>query len=182
MTDKNWTYNTALAVYLAVEQADTTFRHRFHTPSKEGELFTGIFGPQTFKLITTEGFGGWWNNGVVELWGDFPYELVEHELGHIFDTMLGDIPGDELDQGIFAQNGEFVTGKRRGFYDRGELGFKITVRQKHSTSTPYYYTQLHPRIWEPSGNTNDEEFADMFMNFLNGTFTDDIMVLPVLTG
>jgi len=95
--------------------------------------------------------------------------IVIHEIGHVFDTIFmktnqrSYAPWHLLHSiQITTVSGEWVTGKKGAGFQRGLRGYR-------GTNLPY---MAHPPIDE-LGENSSEEFADMFMNWVLGTFSDD---------
>lgn len=90
--------------------------------------------------------------------------LLVHELGHKFLNMQG-LTFSELDLNI-SYGDVHITGinSNTGKYERTSKGFI-------SSSRPY---MQHPPSVPETGQTYQEDFADMFMAYFLGYFSDDI--------
>jgi hypothetical protein len=166
----NWNFDNATTILNAFTQMESVI-----SKSKMKSIFSGqVFYMESGELGT---WGGRWSNGTLKLHGDFPVGLVLHEVAHIFDTLAGDVPSTTLENNtIQTADGQYVGGVIEGSFQRSELGFQITWRSKYMTGykigNQNVYTQLHPPSWE-SYDPAGEEFADMFMNYVAGTFAND---------
>ncbi len=136
------------------------------------EKFKDVFNGTTlyFKEGPAGKYGGWASGKTISFHGNFPVENVIHEFGHVFDTVFYDLPSRVLEAITWRdENGVFVMGKENGQYNRQSLiGYSL---QCASTSTACS-TEQHPRDLSTanSGNNGGEEFADLFLNYVNGTF------------
>jgi len=146
--------------------------------------FKEFVGPVTFnfKYVTDGHYGGEWiGNRTINFYATNPGQLPEinifHEMGHLIEKdILGGRPSAELESNTFYDsNNTFVMGVRDGSYDRQTCwGYGPGCR----ADNPWIFEQ-HPRSWEPDGNTGDEEFADMYLNYTAGTI--DITSAPGIT-
>jgi hypothetical protein len=93
-----------------------------------------------------------------------------HEFGHRLNnsanqgltTLLNDPANAVYDEG-----GNFVTGNQGNGYNRG--GNRNAPFNGYRSDMPACPYQCHPR-WMDGGNSANEEWADMFMNFIGDTF------------
>jgi hypothetical protein len=171
---KAWDYNNATTILIALTQIDTAFGAACSRCSTQS-----VFAGQSLYMESGPNgkWGGWWSNGKLKFHGNFPVELVLHELAHVFDTLASDVPSSTLEgDTITTADNQYVAGVRDESFERSELGYQITWREQYMTGYTVggqdVYTQLHPPSWE-SYDPAGEEFADMFMNFAMGTFAND---------
>jgi hypothetical protein len=98
--------------------------------------------------------------------GDLPVYNIYHEYGHFIDNVsLNGLAGDTLQTTpLNASNGVHVAGPdvSNGAYDRTHDGYLGSCSSGYACQ----YEQ-HPREWG-GGNTGAEDFADMFMNYIDG--------------
>jgi hypothetical protein len=101
--------------------------------------------------------------------GQYPVENLVHEFGHLIDNVLfGGEAGHVLERSTITDSeGEFVMGiGKDGKYDRQTgLGYFKSC----GATALACQTEQHTRAWEPDGNTGPEEWADMFMNYVQET-------------
>lgn len=96
--------------------------------------------------------------------------LVVHELGHIFNNVKNGKPYRVLArQGVVDANGKLVTGRRNGRYNR-HMGLRAPKNGYKTNGTSRY--MMHPKNLV-YGNTACEDFADMFLNWVYGTFVNN---------
>jgi hypothetical protein len=115
-----------------------------------------------------------------------PYHLIYHEMGHLLDNAQGDKYTRALDQiivytGYPNQTGDRVMGRncptnqygaacKTPPYDRIDGKGYI---QYHLIKDPSGYnveTEMHPRSFSADGNTANEEWGDLFANYVAGNF------------
>lgn len=93
--------------------------------------------------------------------------LIVHEFGHKLFNELG-LTWSDLDYSLgYYSLGEYVhvsgTNPKTGKFERTDLGFV-------SASQPYCQ---HCTFMDPGGQSYEEDFADMFMAYVMGYFSDD---------
>jgi len=126
--------------------------------------FKSIYG----DLTATSGIDPWLayncearDNGFACKAGIHPSQVtIIHELGHVFDYHTG--AGDVLGQSTIYAGGKYVTGIQDGEWYRGMCGYV----------SPYFPHVVHGR-YDSAGMGFREEWADMFMNWVNESFADD---------
>jgi hypothetical protein len=189
----DWTDEEILAVAAAVEKIGEKFKTiletmKFHPPDA-ASAFLMIFGcltlyygdkqPGATKLKGYWGISG--DHQITFQPGKVTDELVEHELGHelaflLYDNNKGfeNIPNHPIEklihEGVWTEDGDFVTGDRNGSYDRNG---GLTSKEGNGYRSDDYHEgfQLHPRTMGPDGNSADEDWADIFMNWTSdGSF------------
>jgi RHS repeat-associated protein len=89
---------------------------------------------------------------------------ITHEYGHVLDNQLGGAGTDLMESsGIYDVNRNWVTGLHTD-----------TQRDYERTTTGYGCDRvpcmMHPLDWLPDGPTASEEFADMWMNYVQDSF------------
>ena len=131
-----------------------------------------------YQRYTDGTWGGYWNGARSITFsttndGQLPAQNVYHEFTHIIDNVMTDgQAGNILNQvTVTDSNGEFVMGlNEKGDYDR-QSGLGYT--EPCSQGANYCINEQHPRGWEPTGNTGSEEFADIGVNYFNGSINMD---------
>jgi len=157
-----WTLKGLQTIYKAVVKINAALSGKFK------DVFSGT--TLYFKEGAAGKYGGWASGKTISFHGNFPIENAIHEFGHVFDTIFGDIPSKVLEGNTWRdENGTFVMGRENGQYNRqSRLGYSP---QCISASTACS-TEQHPRDLGTlnSGNNGGEEWADLFLNYVNGTF------------
>jgi hypothetical protein len=164
------------------------------TPS---EIFREMFGTPTFTLREEGETGTWYCTAggygaqcEPLARGRISSELIAHELGHTLNARIANNLGNGLDvhgedrteyfrrlqldpyetlrqSQITAQ----VEGEETHVSGRNEMGvFERTDHGYASLGPPW---QQHSIRWDDNGNTPNEDFADMFLNWAFDGFTDD---------
>jgi hypothetical protein len=190
----NWTDAELLAAAKAVYQVGQKFKDKLaamgYPTVGVGEAFRMVFGDMTFYYgdkpagaLPLSGF--WGRSGAHNITfqpGKVTPRLVEHELGHEFAFLLYDekkgyakLPHHPLsmliNQGVWS-NGEFVTGNRNGSYDRNG-GLSAADGNGYRSDNYLDEWQYHPRSMGDDGNSADEDWADIFLNWSNDSFADN---------
>jgi hypothetical protein len=127
------------------------------------------------KVIFRKGnLGGWYarvvDNTVTLSPQGFKQFIIIHELGHVYSFMRNRKPERALcNQGIYDANRRFLTGCKGGRYNRNAG----RSAPKNGYYRDYFskYT-AHPRSIA-YGNTACEDWADLFMNWVNKSFVDN---------
>jgi hypothetical protein len=190
----HWTDNEIVAAATAVRQLGGKFKEKlegmgYQVPD-EAAAFLLIYGPMTFyygdKQAGALPLHGYWgisgNHSITFQPGKVKARLVGHELGHELAFLLHDShvgyarepqhPVEMLIQeGVWA-DGEFVTGNRNGSYDRNG---GLTAQEGNGYRSDDYHEewQYHPRSMGKDGNSADEDFADIYLNWTNDSFADN---------
>jgi hypothetical protein len=111
-----------------------------------------------------------------------PHQLIYHEMGHLLNFAQGRKYTYSLDHtavytGYPNQTGEFVmgrdcptTGKCNNPYNRIDGQGYIQHPVIKDPSGYNAETEMHPRKMSADGNTANEEWADLFANFVAGNF------------
>jgi hypothetical protein len=137
--------------------------------------FKMVFGSLKFTLLGGAKDGRWYcsvsGSGFScdpDSRGKIDARLVAHELGHLFNRIIsnaGEVsPYDDLYRTRIEDiSGNWVTGiNDDGVWERGYVGYK-------SKGAPDLYHG--PDDWDdPATGTKNEEFADMFMNWVFNSF------------
>ena len=114
------------------------------------------------------------DGSVITFYGYLSPEDMIHELGHRINNAanqgLTNLLNDPSHT-VFDMHNKFVTGNRGNGYDRG--GGNAAPLNGYITDRPACPYQCHPRWMEPNGNSANEEWADMFMNFIGDTFANN---------
>jgi hypothetical protein len=126
--------------------------------------------PATHNEKGYEGYYGWTSGQQIQFYGRLSPQNMIHEFGHRINnsnnqgfTDLLDDPGNA----VYDVNGNFVTGNRGNGYDRGGNQPAPNNGYRSDAWCPY---QCHPRNMDAQGNTANEEWGDMFLNFVLDTF------------
>jgi RHS repeat-associated protein len=178
--DGGWSLEDKVSVLLGVMKVATSLSRI--TNNNASSTFKNIFGPFTFHRSTAN----------LKYWGELNDDhnsitfhknakdwvsLVAHELGHAFQYALADKgianPYNELYiEGIFADDVQ-IAGYNEGYVQPGTG--EPFVDDKGKPIPPNHYIRTHDGMGKRlSGvNTQNEDFADMFMNWSDGTFTNN---------
>ncbi len=165
-SDGSWTLDKVKAVYSAV--LDMTHALGGH--------FKDVFNGTTLKIVSGEQgtYGGWTSGMNIDFHGNVPIENVIHEFGHVFDNIFNGAPSFVLDHNtINDSKGNFVMGMNGDQYDRQSmLGYSPQCANSRTACS----TEQHPRdLWTPnSGNNGSEEWADQFLNYVTGGFSNTL--------
>jgi len=176
-----WDLKAAEKAFLSVYAFGWALSQNFPDPDT-GKTLTpaamakGVIGNTTLIRSNNDNpnnYSGFTSNNVITFYGNrtgfFPIALITHEYQHVFDYYADELPTKQLnDSEIYTSGGYFITGKRNGSYDRGDSKNRIISGYLGNTC-PY---QCHPHEM-PGGNTADEEWADMGMNLVFGTFANN---------
>ena len=163
-----WTFNDAYSAYLGV--SNVALALAYASGREAVDIFRRVYGPLSF-ILDTDGSGLWscastGNVTCTNAVGRITGGLIAHELGHEFRRRL-------LSHGIDAYvvlggdtildaDGNYVSGVHNGEWDRDFAGYR-------GGYAPYVY---HGREFDDWNSVN-EDFADMFMNWVYGSFSDD---------
>ncbi len=140
-----------------------------------GMLKTLLNGPKTFYIKWNQNnYGGTTYPQRINFRynGRFPYLLIYHEMGHLLNYSLGGRFVNALNHGEVTADGEVVMGrdKPQSDYHRNNwAGYK-----DHYLTDPNGFTLralMHPAgagDFDGTGNTPDEDWGDMFANFVAG--------------
>jgi RHS repeat-associated protein len=107
--------------------------------------------------------------------GDYGFAgTIIHEYGHILDDRLGGAGTNLMnDNGIYDKYGNWVSGiKADGTYERTGTGYRC----------PNSPCMMHSLDWLPDGPTPFEEFADMWMNYVQNSFASNINLIQNSAG
>ena len=151
--------------------------------SKLEGLFKSIFNGTSIKLMENTDPNLYQSSvsgmKMTIYWGSAPsYEHICHEFGHIMDSVYDELPTEVLKNStINDENGAFVMGERNVDgtmkYDRQPgLGYSPPCR----STTVACSTEQHPIDWRGNvgdGNNGDEEWGELFMNYMTGGFDLD---------
>lgn len=144
-----------------------------------GATFIASFGNMVFK--SDSNLGSWYGKTSHELIrlkpGIITERLTLHELSHAFEKHLYSIAGRYsgtnnpvqmlIDDGVYADDGSFVTGYRNGAYDRH--GGNLAPDNGYYSDNYLDEWQWHPRGMI-DGNSASEDWADIFLNWVTGSF------------
>ncbi|RMF48359.1 MAG: hypothetical protein D6755_03925 [Anaerolineae bacterium] len=167
----DWTVADISAIYRGVSAIGAAFANEGDTGAK---AFTDVFDTLTFTLDGGARDGKWYCTGSgsgfscdPDAVGKITARLVTHELGHTFNATIANnghtTPYNDLFKAsIRDDNGNWVTGRKNGEWERGYRGYK-------SQGVPDLYHG--PNNWnDDATGTVNEEFADMFMNWVFNSF------------
>ncbi len=182
-----WTTELKLVVLFATMEIGHKIATAIHELSDSG-VFHSIFGGINLTLKQDLGtFYGQTTN--VKDIAFRPDKLTErlfgHELGHVFDNIMYKMEGDKyadthpielLLKGLYASDGEFLTGENRhgdGQYNRnrGLTGLESGYQCDTVPCQYHLMKETDPSIKMDGANTPSEEWADMFLNWGLGGFS-----------
>jgi hypothetical protein len=189
-----WTNEELIAVARVVRQIGAKFKTILSTMGYPNlsiaDAFHMVFGDMTFyygdKPPGSLPLSGYWGrsgaHSITFQPGKVTSRLVGHELGHelaflLYDSQKGyanlpDHPVSMLiDEGIW-DNGEFITGNRNGSYDRNG-GLSAQDGNGYRSDDYHDEWQYHPRTMGVDGNSADEDWADIFLNWTYDSFADN---------
>jgi len=190
----NWTDEEISATAKTVRQIGGKFKEKLNSMGyiapNEAMAFLAVFGPMTFyygdKDPGASKLNGYWgisgDHKITFLPGKVTSRLVGHELGHelshlLYDNLAGyvNIPDHPVSMlihtGVWV-DGKFVTGNRYGSYDRNG---GLSAKDGNGYRSDDYHDgwQYHPRSMGADGNTADEDWADIFLNWSFNSFADN---------
>ena len=168
----DWTVSEGYTAYLATYLTGKSLRP--YTHSSGSIAFKKGFG--SMEYYNSSDLGGWYGkaeDGKVSVLKDkITVRLMIHELGHSFEKHIYENNGSKyygtnnpiqmlIDQGVYDIFGNLITGKgnRNNSLKAPENGY-------YSDNIP---DQYHPKNIEDGDNAH-EDWADMFMNWVMGTF------------
>jgi RHS repeat-associated protein len=169
----SWNKDYATELLYTVMEMDYVLNNAFDTYNSfihnVGHT-TVIAEPPTHDKNGNEGFYGWTSGSKIQFYGHLSPQDMIHEFGHRINN--ADSQGftnllDDPDHAVYDVNGSFVTGNTGKGYNRG--GNQPAPNNGYRSDSPCPY-QCHPRNMDAAGNTANEEWADMFMNFIGNTF------------
>lgn len=160
------------------DDARALYKAAYYMNKSMNGKFKDVIGETSVDFRHTNQYmgGQWLNNHIIFLYMYFtntvPLQLIYHEFGHLVDyEIFGGGPHDMLANNSFTtSDGTFVMGKQGNNYNRqgGEGYFHPCAPNQD-----YCLSELHPRSLDSEGNTGYEEWADMFSNYVNGSFAQN---------
>lgn len=172
----NWSSKSASAIYFAMN-------NKFKGALKS--LINGAIFLHENKAAGTYGGTTWLSGAGITFRFDpkatVPNQNVYHEVAPLIDIRFGNYFTDTLDSSsVYTEDGDFVMGRRNGNYDR-QVGIGHSARD---VCDPYWSgcsidAEQHPgtinstSIWDQTGNTADEEWADLIANYVSGNISND---------
>jgi RHS repeat-associated protein len=167
----NWNFGYSTELMLTVMEID----YRLDNTYGLTNAFRDSMGKTT--IISEDyppgNYYGETDGSVITFYGHLSPEDMIHELGHRINNAANQGLTNLLDDpsyAVFDMHNKFVTGNRGNGYDRG--GGNPAPQNGYRSDLPCPY-QCHPRSMDASGNTANEEWADMFMNFIGNTYADN---------
>ena len=169
--------NDAYNAYLGVYDVGSALSGISGSP--DTVAFKNSIGPMTFTIKNDMNYYGWTTNGNIDFkFGVVRPRLVAHELGHSFafniDAAVGEY--DMLNPleilrvfGVRDADGKLVTGPAGHRY--AGLG---AVENGYCSNSYLDECQYHSiDLLDPASLTEDEDWADMFMNWTYNSFVDN---------
>ena len=139
-----------------------------------GSGFRAVMGNVEFNMDSKEGNYCQMNPGTITCHSGTNGKLsnygfagtIIHEYGHILDDRLGDGGSDLMENnGIYDASGNWVSGTKT---DGSPF-----IRTSNGYACDRVPCMMHPLNWLPGGPTTSEEFADMWMNYVQNSFADN---------
>lgn len=166
-----WSWLDKMQAERAVRVVGQRFSDLYDLPP--GQAFEYALGQVTFRSVP---YDGWYATAhgqeILFRKGRVSVSLVIHELGHTFNYRYHNTliqPTRLLIwEGVYARDGQFVTGNRYGSYDRH--GGQRAPHNGYWSDNYRAGYQLHPRGLSPYGNSASEDFADIFLNWTRRSF------------
>lgn len=99
-------------------------------------------------------------------------QIAIHELGHAFALLYRPGPMEYLSRGcIVTESGLFVTGTKNGLYHRH--GGRCAPDNGYRSDKMMDGYQMHPMYLDEWSNCPDEDWPDMWLNWVMGTFVEN---------
>ncbi len=169
--ERPWGTHDAITILIALERMsenDTGFLRRiqggtllFRNPTDPGGYGGKTYGSRIY--FTAE-------------YGQIPYQNVYHEFAHLMDNKKNDAFSKDLGgREVYLSNGMFLFGSRNGYYDRQNIpGYSKQWLFDPSRNRKVKALQ-HERndAKDSEGNTPEEEWGDMYANFIVGNLSND---------
>ena len=115
-------------------------------------------------------YSGWTTNSSITFYADsglMVYQNVYHETAHAIDNVTGnEITGWMNNHSIYTLNGELVFGLKGNYYERNTEGYLLDLLWDPHWERKYVIAQQHPKGVDSYGNTADEDWADMYANYV----------------
>jgi len=165
----NWSKEEEEAIRSSVVETGIALASVMDGDSTPWEAFAEVFGEMEYSKFDKDSNGnsgyctGMTANGITCYSGE-PVDprLFTHELGHVFSHAYADTPYTDLEgEKIVDSKGNWIMGTHdNGIYQR-------TTRGYPSDKEPTLY---HDTDWADFETNAHDDYADMFMNWVYGTF------------
>jgi len=184
-TSGKWSGQERLQVLLAIQKIGNALANSQGT-FDGASIFQKVFGPMNFNRRGDTGQICQGGSGIVACYANaqISSRFIIHELGHSFDASLGNFGYSAIQNtSIVTNSGNWVTGLHivNGVkvWERGLDGYP-NVSGNYGVPDLYHgpgnwsdWNQLYNSQNEYTGTAYTEEWADMFMNWADGTFVSD---------
>lgn len=116
-------------------------------------------------------YSGWTTDASITFYADsgkMVYQNVYHETAHAIDNVTGNaITGWMNSHSIYTLGGQLVFGLNGDYYERNTEGYLLDlIWDPHRNMV--VAAQQHPLGVDSYGNTSDEDWADLYANYVSG--------------